>query len=116
MRISSALWLAFGLAACGPEAGAPKGETIACAIGPGAKFDRSCVLETLRSADGQEVLVIHHPGGGFRRFAREGGGLLPLDGADPLVMVAHDRVNGIEFTVANERYRLPPPPASQGRE
>jgi len=107
LRTSSALALALApaLAACGPEAGPPQGEAIECAIGPGADFARDCTVEIAAG----EALVIHHPGGGFRRFVREGGGLLPLDGADPLVMVAQDPAGGIEFAIAGDRYRLPPP-------
>ncbi|QIQ85947.1 hypothetical protein [Erythrobacter sp.] len=108
MRISSAALLALGLSACAPEAGAPQGETIACAIGPGAEFADECVLERRALEEGREMLVIHHPGGGFRRFVMERSTLLPLDGAEPLVMVALDAASGIEFTVAGDRYRLPP--------
>jgi hypothetical protein len=103
LRISSALALTALVAACGPEAGAPEGEAIECAIGPGAEFARDCVLEV--APDG--VLVIHHPGGGFRRFVRKGEGLLPLDGADPLVVGAAFSHAYLEFTVAEDRYRVP---------
>ena len=109
MRISSAVLLALGLAACGPEAGAPQGEAVACAIGSGAELEQVCVLETAQDAEGGEVLVIHDPGGGFRRLRRDAGGLLPLDGADPLVILSDDPEGGIEFTLAGDRYRLPPP-------
>ena len=113
MRISSALILALGLAACGPEAGVPEGDTIACAIGPGAQFAQDCVLERLALEEGGEMLVIHHPGGGFRRFVRKSATLLPLDGADPLVAVANDPAGELEFTIAGDRYRMPASTASR---
>ena len=110
MRISSAALLALGLAACGPQAGAPEGETIACAIGPGAEFADECVLEKLAMEEGREMLVIHHPGGGFRRFVMEKSTLLPLDGAEPLVVNADHSQGALEFSVAGDRYRLPNDP------
>lgn len=106
MRTSRALGLALALAACGPEAAAPEGEAIACAIGPGSGFANDCVLEIFALEERREMLVILHPGGGFRRFVRENATLLPLDGAEPLIAVANDSVHGMEFRIAEDR--LPP--------
>jgi len=107
LRISSAVLLTVCLASCGPEAGAPQGDAIACAIGPGAQFQDLCVLEKLAMEEGREMLVIHHPGGGFRRFVMERSTLLPLDGAEPLVVNADYSQGALEFSVAGDRYRLP---------
>jgi hypothetical protein len=53
-------------------------------------------------------IVIHHPDGGFRRFARmaESGALVPLDGAEPLVPEP-GVADGSEFSVGPDRYRIP---------
>jgi hypothetical protein len=111
LRISSAGLLIVTLAACGPESGAPNGEAIDCAIGPGSEYSEACTLEIARSDTGSEMLVIHQPGGGFRRFEREGAGLLPLAGAEPLIVLSEPANGIIEIAVAQDRYRVPLDPA-----
>ena len=104
LRIFSAGILATLLAACGgnttPE---PDGEQIECAIGAGAELEPVCTLEHV-SAD---ELVIHHPGGGFRRFLR--------DDQNPMQLIAADGAQGLEyvesetqaeFALDNEKYRV----------
>lgn len=112
LRISSTLGLLTALAACDTESAVPPGDVIECAIGAGAAFSPVCTLE--QAAGG--ALVINHPDGGFRRFARiaETGAFVVLDGAEPLVPEPGMADEG-SFAVGADRYRIPPalltPPA-----
>ncbi len=82
----------------------PPGSQVDCAIGAGAGFSPVCTLE--QASEGE--IVIHHPDGGFRRFARmeDSGGLVPLDGAEPLVPEPGVADAG-SFAVGADRYRIP---------
>ena len=84
----------------------PGEETVACAIGPGSDFASRCPVERATSEDGN-VLVVRHPGGGFRRFLldEKGAGLTALDGAD----VARGELQGgmLVLSVGEDRYRFP---------
>ena len=102
----------FLLAACNsshevPEAPADVDGKLFCAVGGAAEMSQSCLLERVDSPEGQ-VLVVHHPEGGFRRFriVRDGRGVVPADGAEPskLYIVAE---NMIDVAVAGDRYRFP---------
>lgn len=67
---------------------------------------RDCTLERVSTND----FVIHHPGGGFRRFVRmeeEGNVWLePADGADRVML--EDRSDDGQYVIGlqNERYSL----------
>jgi hypothetical protein len=63
----------------------------------------ACVFE--RSS--QDAFVIHHPGGGFRRFSIEADGTIaPADGA---FAVGTERAAGARvINVGPDRYLLPP--------
>ena len=100
------------LAACNssndvPETTADVDGKLFCAVGGAAEMSQSCLLERVDSPEGQ-VLVVHHPEGGFRRFriVRDGRGVVPADGAEPskLYIVAE---NMIDVAVAGDRYRFP---------
>jgi hypothetical protein len=98
------------LTACGNGGAQPQAaegaERIACAIGPGAEFGPDCLVE--RSVrDGEHLLVVRQPGGGYRRFVelRDGRGVEAADGADQVTSRYHDGV--LEVAVSQERYRLP---------
>lgn len=96
-RISSA-GLALVVAACGAASPAPEGDHVDCAIGGVADLAPVCTLERAG-----EAIVIHHPDGSFRRFARAAdGALTPSDGAEALVPA------GDTFAVGRDRYRIPP--------
>jgi hypothetical protein len=108
MRMAAGL--ALLLAACSPSAsGAPAREAdsrIDCAIGSAATFTHECTVERTVEV-GTPVLVIHHPDGGFRRFAvLDGGqGLAAADGAEALAIArSTDRV---DVSVDGDRYRFP---------
>lgn len=107
LRISSAATLILTLAACGGEvAPPPAGETIACAIGAQADFADACTLETV--AGGSQI-IIHHPDGGFRRFNTDpaAGTLVPVDGAEPLVI--EESGDALQVAIGPDRYRIPRP-------
>ena len=116
--IVSALLLS-ALAGCGSDAGssAPsKGEKPAqaasdgkvdCALAGSGTFERTCSTEQI-SADGDIMLVIRHPDGGFRRFniLTDGRGLVPADGFDETrISLLAD--NMIELSSGDDKYRLP---------
>ena len=100
------------LAACNssnevPETTADTDGKLFCAVGGTPEMTQSCLLERVDSPEGQ-VLVVHHPDGGFRRFriVRDGRGVVPADGAEPskLYIVAD---NMIDVAVGGDRYRFP---------
>lgn len=89
------------------EQAAAESGRIDCALDGATSFERACVIERLSGPEGT-TLLLHHPGGGFRRLvvATDGRGVVAADGADPAIVsvVAGDR---IEVAVARDRYRLP---------
>ena len=108
LRIFSCAALVGTLAACGSETEAPGGPVVECAIGPGSDFSEVCTFERLSGGE----FVIHHPDGGFRRFALTDDAVSPVgvaDGAEPLRFTrtsAEDEM--IEFELSPDRYRLDP--------
>lgn len=107
MRISSAAAALALLAGCsaGDDAGPqppPPGQEVDCALGAGAALSPVCSLE-LAGTD----VILHHPDGGFRRFARDGatGALVPRDGAEVLVPEQSDQ-DTLAFAVGADRYRI----------
>ncbi len=85
--------------------------TIPCALAGAKGFDQQCTVEQA-SEMGEQVLVIRHPDGGFRRFRAAKGKREPVaaDGADQAVIV-HTPTT-VEVTVAQDRYRFPAAPAA----
>lgn len=85
-------------------------ETIDCAIGPGGEFGPDCMVEKATGEDGERLLVVRHPDGGFRRFEQldDGRGLRVVDGSDEAVL---NFANGIlTVEVAGDAYRFPANP------
>lgn len=106
-RTSSIALVAVMAASCGEPSGSPKGAPISCSIGPGAEFGDDCILERVS----QDLVVIHRPDGGFRRFTveqRPEGPMLALaDGAERLALVRLEGgTRALEIAVNDERYRM----------
>ncbi|MGB7374473.1 hypothetical protein [Pontixanthobacter sp.] len=115
MRISSHLIatavLTGALAACsGPPPEQPQAEegsdAIECALGEGSEFGADCLVER-SEVDGQKVLTIRHPDGGFRRFEQltDGRGLAEMDGADTVSRSLEDGT--LLISIGPDRYRFP---------
>lgn len=111
-RVACGLSVLLLLAACDssndvPETTADVDGKLFCAVDGAKDMTQSCLLERVDSPEGQ-VLVVHHPEGGFRRFevVRDGRGVVPADGAEPskLFIVAD---NMIDVAVGGDRYRFP---------
>ncbi|MCR2833677.1 hypothetical protein [Parerythrobacter lacustris] len=113
LRISSLGFAALALAGCSGEAPVqPQAEEgakpIDCALGEGSDFGAYCFVEN-GEVEGQEVLTIRHPDGGFRRFTvnPDGSGLSVADGADAARNALIENGERLEVVVGEDRYRLP---------
>ena len=108
MRISSTASLLL-LAACSSdvsEASADPVDLIECALAGAAAFARDCPVERSQE-DGQAILIVRHPDGGFRRFeiTSDGTGMATADGAQAALVSL--REGGVEVAVGTDRYRFP---------
>lgn len=106
LRISSAaLGGLVAAAGCAPAAPSPPGNAVECAIGAGAAITKACTLERERSTG---RFVLHHPGGGFRRFARDPqtGAIIAADGAER-VTGQSSADDHLAFALGDNRYRVP---------
>jgi myo-inositol-hexaphosphate 3-phosphohydrolase len=98
------------LAACSASSPEPQEfaeeDRIDCALDGQLEFARECAVERSR-ADGDLILVVHHPGGGFRRFqiVDDGRGVIAADGADDAQVTVVPA--GIRVVVADDSYILP---------
>src|SRR6266446_10240481 len=118
LRISSAVLLLGALAACSSKSGtaqsgqageaAKTAQMVPCALAGAKSFTDQCQLER-GSEDGKPVLVVRHPGGGFRRLVELEGGkrFAAADGADPVSQEANGKE--IEVTVGDDHYLFPGP-------
>ncbi len=108
LRIFSAGLLALALTSCGAEAGAPEGTNIDCAIGAGADYSTVCTIERVSDEEG-DVLLLHHPDGGFRRltYKVQTGELSTVDGADLLEDRSLEPGKAREFAIGEDRYLVP---------
>ena len=115
--IAAAIFLA-GLSGCGSDAGssapdedeptqAASNGKVECALAGSDSFERVCSTEQI-SANGDVMLVIRHPDGGFRRFniLTDGRGLAPADGFDETRISLLDN-NMIAVESGDDTYRLP---------
>lgn len=110
------------LAACdsGADTTAPIGELqaeagdveaadgkVECALAGVESFSRDCTTDRISAAE-RELLIIHHPDGGFQRFeiVTDGRGLIAADGFDDTQIRLLDG-DMIEVTAGDDRYRLP---------
>ncbi len=111
-RISSLLLLGL-LAGCGRGDTVPEkaeiegGEQIACAIGGSPAIKPVCALEREMGEDGL-ILTLHHPDGGFRRFAiaTDGRGVITADGNEQAIITPVG-ASLVEVAVGGDRYQLP---------
>jgi len=105
MRVAAGF--ALLLSACSPNASTvPAGDLVDCALAGAAQFSHDCSVE--RSAqNGDPVLVVHHPNGGFRRFTVLDGGrsVGAADGAQALAVAANGQ--WVDVAADNDRYRFP---------
>ncbi len=108
-KFAGAFALAGALIACSEQVDQPQAEegapTIECALGEGSDFASECMVER-EEIDGQMVLTVRHPDGGFRRFVQldDGRGLVEMDGADEVNRSLDD--NTLEIAVGADRYRF----------
>ncbi|MEZ5744934.1 MAG: hypothetical protein R3D89_14720 [Sphingomonadaceae bacterium] len=108
--------LAFGalaLSACGSSGAVQEqaedgAKPVDCALGEGSNFGPFCMLET-GELDGESLVTIRHPDGGFRRFVvqEDGSGLAAADGADAAQNTLIEGGALLEVVVGTDRYRLP---------
>ncbi len=111
MRIFRSTSLLLALAACHHAPAPPPtdiGEKIDCALGKAAAMAHVCSVERTASAQGDLVLILHHPDGGFRQLmvTRDGRGVVAADGAAVASVTPLDG-HKIEVVVENDRYHLP---------
>ena len=113
------LALVFVLAGCS-SGSAPQqaagAEHLACALAGAQQFTPDCAVERLAKAqDGDDVVIVRHPDGGFRRFVLIDGGtrIATADGmAEVQAVIAGP---DLEVTVDQDRYRFPSAPKPDAR-
>jgi hypothetical protein len=106
LRISSALLaLGLALAGCNPAAPPPQGNAVECALGAGAALAANCTFEREAQAG---RFILHHPGGGFRRF-RYDAQAQTVRAADGAERVSNQASEGetLSFAVGEDHYRVP---------
>ncbi len=111
MRIFSFIVVAIGLGACHHRSEPPptdSGDKIDCALGSSARMEKLCSVERSATAQGDLILIIHHPDGGFRQLkvTRDGRGVVVADGASDATVTVLDN-HEIEVAVEQDRYHLP---------
>ncbi|MEM8726662.1 MAG: hypothetical protein AAGE86_14185 [Pseudomonadota bacterium] len=116
LRISNALLALALMAACSSESPEPDGDTIDCAIGPGAEYSDVCTLEAVAAiaSDAGDAFLLHTPDGSFRRvaFDREQNEWSATDGADGIAVI-EERTSGDSpgghfiLEIAGDRYIVP---------
>jgi hypothetical protein len=87
---------------------ADAGTMIDCALGSNAKLAHECAVERAVSADGDLILILHHPDGGFRQLlvTRDGRGVVAADGSSEAAVTPLDG-HEIDVMVDQDRYHLP---------
>lgn len=116
LRIFSAPLVLLLIAGCSKESPAPDGQTIDCAIGPGAEFSDVCTLEPVATNAGNvgKAFLLHAPDGSFRRvaFDSELTQWSAADGADDIAVI-EERTSGASsdghfiLEIAGDRYIVP---------
>ncbi len=103
--VAMSLTVPLLVAGCGRPKGDPEPDmrVIDCAIGFGGTLTRQCQVEQAGA-----LLIVHEPGGAFRRFRKvgDGRGVVAADGMEP-AHVAWVGDGLLEVTVGPDRYRFP---------
>lgn len=107
LRTFSLLASALVLGACAEASGEVEGPSVDCAIGPGSELTSTCTFER----DEGNAFLVHHPDGGFRRFAVEQGEdgalIVTADGAERIAFQSYSADGSqIEFGLTDEAYRM----------
>lgn len=111
----------IALSSCGEGDGnqaaqASAANRIECALAGSKSFERVCTTEVV-PGEKQQMLVVRHPDGGFRRFniLTDGRGLEPADGFDETTIKI---IGGgmIEVISADDSYHLPASIKSTGQK
>ncbi len=102
----SALILPLLLTACAAGEDGAEGSAVECALSGAAGFASDCSMETV-AAEGQRLLIVRHPDGGFRRFELgvPGRGMVTADGMEQAEVTRGEGM--VEVRVGADRYRLP---------
>lgn len=81
-------------------------EMLHCAIGEGSQIGPDCTVERIEGGE-LPMLMVRHPGGGFRRFEQlnDGHGLRTAAGADEVRLTLDGDV--LIVHVADDTYRFP---------
>lgn len=114
LRIFSSVLALTALTACeATQSPEPEGDSVECRVGAGSEMSAVCTLEWVGEPWASEFLI-HHPDGGFRRFFlnEDAGGVVLKDGAEPLEMDSSSPTGTWQFSVGEDRYVMPTPPAS----
>ena len=107
MRLAAlALLVLAGCAEEAPGDPLPAGTVVDCALAGSTEFTPDCTMER-DTRDGQALLIVRHPDGGFHRLELgvEGRGIVAADGADLAVVTQAQGL--VEVSVGPDRYRLP---------
>ena len=105
MKLPTCLAALALLSACSDSKAAPAGTAVECALAGSGAFAKDCTMQR-EDRDGQSLLVIRHPDGGFRRFELgTGSGIVTADGMQPAQVQREDGM--VELRVGADRYRLP---------
>lgn len=94
------------LIACTPGEDVAESTSLQCALAGAPGFTPVCTMETVET-EGQRLLIVRHPDGGFRRFELgvPGRGIVTADGVEQAEV---ERSEGMaEIRVGADRYRLP---------
>jgi hypothetical protein len=91
-----------------PAAAASDAQSVPCALAGSRSFTANCATEKVTS-EGQTIVTVRHPNGGFRRLIELEGGrrYAAADGSDEV----HIEPNGaeIEVTLGDDHYLFPAP-------
>ena len=108
-RVAFSVLALLATAACNGQApgdSLPAASAIDCALAGSSEFTPDCTMER-DERDGQSLLILRHPDGGFHRLELgvAGRGIVAADGADEAVVTRGEGT--VEVAIGPDRYRLP---------